>query len=166
MAGRDRCGSDSVEGPLDLVMRGRRQHDVLVGARRRVTAQQRADLDGRLETAQEGKPLLPELLARPARRLEEPLDAILVVDRLRLRAEVEGQQEVIRVAEDARALELAQEVDALGRLRAALRDVAEGDDQARLPTLKVRKSGAERDRVAVHVRDEGDAHEGELTGRR
>lgn len=164
VAGGNHGCVDSFELPFDLLMRGRRQHHGLGGPGRGMTAEQRADRNGRLERAQESETVVSELLARPARRLEKPLTPILVLDRLRLRAELESQQEVVRVAEDARARELADQVDALGRLRPALCDVAERDDQVRLPSLEIGERRSERDRVAVHVGEQGDPHWAELTG--
>ena len=82
----------------------------------------------------------------------------------RFDAEVESNQEVIRIAVDARATELLQQLDALPRLRAALRDVAERDDQIRLTGLQIGERSAEGDRVAVHVRDECDSHSEQLMG--
>ena len=89
------------------------------------------------------------------RRLELLLADLLVT-------EVERHEEVIRVAVGAGTAELAQEIDALARLRAALRDVAERDDQIGFMTLQIGERGAERDGVAVHVGDEGDPHTGTL----
>ena len=88
------------------------------------------------------------------RSRELPLGDLLV-------AEVEGHQEVVGVAINARTAELPQQLDALARLWATLRDVAERNDQVRLATcLQVGESRAECDGVAVHVGEEGDAHTG------
>src|ERR671936_612782 len=120
-----------------------------------MTAEQRTGMHRRLEAAEKLEPVLAELLARPMRRRELLLGHLLV-------AEVERNEEVVGVAVDARTAELAQEVDALDRLRAALRDVAERDDQVGLEPLQVAERRAKCDGVAVHVRDEGDAHRGTL----
>lgn len=84
----------------------------------------------------------------------------LILDRLG--AEVERDQEVVGVAEHTLTAELTQELDALERLRAALRDVAEGDDQVGPAILQVGERGAECDRVSVHVGEKGNPHSGEL----
>ena len=81
----------------------------------------------------------------------------------RLRPEVEREEKVVGVAEDARATELAQQVDALSRLRPTLGDVAQRDDQVDVVTLDVGECGAESDGVPVHVGEEGDPHSAELT---
>ena len=149
MTGGDRVGIDE-RNPVRV-----RQHDVLVRRRRRVAAEHAPDLDRRLEAAQELEAVLAELLLRPARCPEQALDILRL-----LRAEVEREQELIRVAEDAGAAELLQQLDALARLRPALRDVAERDDQIGLTILQVGEGGAEGDGVAVHVAEEGDSHTG------
>ena len=79
-----------------------------------------------------------------------------------LAPEVEGDEEVVGIAVDARAVELAQKVDALERLRAALGDVAERDDQVGPLTLQIVEDGAKRNGVAVHVGDKRDPHSAEL----
>ena len=90
------------------------------------------------------------------------MPAFVVLDRLV--AEVEREQEVVGVSEDARAAELAQQLDAFLRLRAALGDVTERDDQVDVVAFDVGKRSAERDGVAVHVGEERDPHSAELTG--
>ena len=121
------------------------------------------DLDGRLEPLQELEAVVAQLLAGPAADLEHPFD-VLGVHRLGLGAEVERKHELVRVPEDAGAVELPQELDALDRLRPALGDVAKRDDQVGLYALEIGERRAEGDRVAVHVREEGDAHRPEITG--
>ncbi len=121
------------------------------------------DLDGRLEPLQELEAVVAQLVARPAADLEYPL-GVLGVHRLGLGAEVERKHELVRVPEDAGAVELPQELDALDRLRAALGDVPERDDQIRLDTLDVRERRAKGDGVAVHVGEESDAHAADTTG--
>jgi hypothetical protein len=66
-------------------------------------------------------------------------------------------------AEDARATELAQQLDALLGLWSALSDVAERDDQVDVVTRDVGERSTERGGVPVHVGEEGDAHSAELT---
>lgn len=141
----------------DPLRRRLRQDDVLVRGRRRMAAEHTTGSDRRLETAEELEPVLAELLARPAPRLEQPLDVLGL-----LGAEVERQQELIRVAEHARTADLAQEIDAFAWLRASLRDVAEGDDQVGIVVLQIDERGAKCDGVAVHVGEESDAHTGTL----
>ena len=99
-----------------------------------MAAEDPLDLDRRLEAAQELEPFRAELRLRPAGRLEQPFLSLLVLDRLV--AEIEGQEEVVRVPEDARAVELAQQVDTFERLRPALRDVAQADDQVDVVLLQ------------------------------
>ncbi len=94
-------------------------------------------------------------------RGEKALTLILLFDLLR--AEVQRQQIVVGVAVHARAVELLQQVDALARLGTALRDVSEGDDQARVAFLQIGENRSERSGVAVHVGDETDSHPLELT---
>jgi hypothetical protein len=65
---------------------------------------------------------------------------------------------VVRVAHDCRTVELAQELEAFGRLRPALRVVAEADDAVDVLLAEVGEHRAERDAVAVDVREQGDAH--------
>ena len=81
----------------------------------------------------------------------------------RLRPELEREEKVVGVAEDAGAIELTQQVDALLRLRPALRDVAERDDQVNVVALDVGERSAKRNGVPVHVGEEGDPHSAELT---
>lgn len=134
---------------------GVRLDDVLVRRRRGVAAQHAAGLHGRLEATQELEPVLAELLARPLRGLDHAVVRLLV-------AEVEGDEDVVGVPVHARAAEILEELDALARLRTALCNVAERDDQVWLALLQVRECSAERDGVPVHVGDEGDAHTGTL----
>ena len=78
-------------------------------------------------------------------------------------AEVERNEDVIRVPVDAPAPELLQQLDALAWLRTTLSDVAERDDQIGLATfLQIGERCPERDGVSVHVGEEGDAHTGTL----
>ena len=114
------------------------------------------ELDRRREAAQEVEPVVTELLTRPARRVEQALATLLVLDRLG--AEIERDEEVVGVAVHTRTTELAQDVDTLARLRPALCDIAERDDQVDIFAPDVLEDGAEGDGIAVHVRDEGDAH--------
>ena len=102
------------------------------------------------------------MLARPTSGLEQPFLSLLVLHRLV--AEIEGEEEVVRVPEDARAAELAQQLDALARLRPALRNVAQADDQVDIALLQIGERCTEGDRIAVHVGKECDSHPGELTG--
>ena len=127
-----------------------------------MAAEDPLDLDRRLEAAEELEPFRAELLLRPAGRLEQPFLSLLVLDRLV--AEIEGQEEIVRVPEDARAVELAQQLDAFERLRPALRDVAQADDQVDVMLLQIGERRTEGDRIAVHVGKECDSHPGELTG--
>ena len=114
----------------------------------------------RLEALEKREPVLSELLPRPARRLEQTSEVLLVLDRLG--TDVERQEEAVRVAEHARTVELAQELDALERLRSSLRDVAERDDQVRPAVLQIGERSPESDGVAVHVGEESDAHSAQL----
>ena len=134
---------------------GVREDDVLVRRRRRVAAEHAACLHGRGEAAQEREAILAELRARPVRCLEHALVGLFV-------AELERNEKVIRVPVDARTSKLLQQRNAFARLRPALGDVAERDDQVGLDVLQVGQSGAEGDGVAVHVGEEGDAHTGTL----
>ena len=65
----------------------------------------------------------------------------------------------VPVAEDHRAAELADALEALVRLRPEA-DVAQADDAVDLVALEVGEDGVERKEVAVDVRDEADAHAG------
>ena len=69
----------------------------------------------------------------------------------------------VPVAEDDRAAELPDAVEALVRLRPEA-DVAEADDPVDLLLLEVGEDGVEREQVAVDVRDEADAHLPSLRG--
>ena len=133
-----------------------RQHHILDRRRRGVAAEHASRPHGRREAAQERKTLVAELGARPMRRLQDALVRLFA-------AEVERNEDVIRVPVDARAAELLQELHALAWLRSALRDVAERDDQIGLATLlQIGERCPERDSVSVHVGEEGDAHTGTL----
>jgi len=77
--------------------------------------------------------------------------------------DLERDEKVVGVPEDARATELAQQIDALPGLRPALGDVAQRDDQVDVVTFDVGERGAESDGVRVHVGEEGDPHSAELT---
>ena len=77
--------------------------------------------------------------------------------------EIERDEVVVGVPVDARAAELAQQVDTFPRLRPALGDVAERDDQVDVVSLDVGERCAERDGIPVHVGEEGDPHSAELT---
>jgi len=153
VSGRNGIG---VERP-DAFRRRARKHDVLVRRRRRMAAEDATGRDGRLEATEEREPILAELLPRPCSGRQEAVDVLGL-----LRAEVEREQELVGVPEDARALELLQQLDALARLRTALRDVAERDDQIRFAPLQIRERGAECDGVPVHVREESGSHTGTL----
>lgn len=122
-----------------------------------MAAENSSRVDRRLEALQEREAVVAQLLARPLRSFELLLGN-------RFAAEVEGNQEVVRIAVDARASELLEQLDTLPRLRASLRDVAERDDQIRLMGLQIGERGTEGDRVAVHVREEGDSHSEQLMG--
>jgi hypothetical protein len=122
-----------------------------------VTAEDASGHNNRLEVTEEREALVAELLPRPFRGRQEAVDVLGL-----LRAEIEREQELVGVPEDARALELLQQFDALARLRAALCDVAERDDQIRLAPLEIRERSTECDGVPVHVREEGDSHTGTL----
>ena len=141
----------------DALRRRARKHDVLVRRRRRMAAEDATGRDGRLEATEEREPILAELLPRPCSRGQEAVDVLGL-----LRAEVEREQELVGVPEDARALELLQQLDALARLRTALRDVSQRDDQIRFAPLQIRERGAESDGVPVHVREESGSHTGTL----
>ena len=79
-----------------------------------------------------------------------------------MRAKIEGEEKVLRVPSHTRTAELTQELDALERLRPALGNVAEGDDQVGPAILQVGERRAERDRVSVHVGEKGNSHSAEL----
>jgi hypothetical protein len=151
VTGRDRVGVNRRDAAAI------REDDVLIGGRRGVAAEDPAGAHRRLEALEELQPVLPELLAGPLRGRDQSLDVLRLFG-----AEVERKQELVRVPEDARTAELLQQRDALARLRPSLRDVAQRDDQVGLSTLQVGKCSAERDGVAVHVGEEGDAHTGTL----
>ncbi len=121
-----------------------RKHDILVRERCRVAADDAASRDCPLEPAEKCEPGVPQLVARPFRSLHDSLVDLLV-------AEIERDEDVIRVAVDAGTGKLLQELDTFAGLWPALRDVPERDDQLRLVVLQVRKGGAERDGVSVHV---------------
>ena len=127
-----------------------------------MAAEDPLDFDRRVEAAEELEPFRAELFLRPPCRLEQPFLSLLVLDRLV--AEIEGQDEVVRVPEDARAVELAQQLDAFERLRPSLRDVTQADDQVDVALLQIGERRTEGDCIAVHVRKECDSHPGELTG--
>ncbi len=129
-----------------------------------MAAQDPLDLDRRLEAAEELEPFRAELLLRPTSGFHQPFLSLLILDRLI--AEIEGQEEVVRVPEDARAVELAQQLDAFERLRPALRDVAQAHDQVDVALLQIGERRTEGDCIAVHVGKECDSHPGELTGTR
>src|SRR5215210_1755673 len=107
------------------------------------------ELDGRGEAAVE----LEQVVG-------EPRSCPLGVCDLRLRhllmAEVERQEEVVRVAVDGGAAEVAEEFEALPRLRAALRMVAQTEDAVVLLSRKVVQHRAKGDAVSVDVREERD----------
>ncbi len=86
---------------------------------------------------------------------------LLVLDGLR--TEVEREQELVRVPEDARTLQLLEQLDALHGLRPTLGDVAQRDDQIDVLPLDIGERGTESDGVSVHVRDERDTHGSQLT---
>ena len=162
MAGGDRGGFDAFQGVIDFCTRSGRQDDVLVRLRRRVAAEDLLDVDRRLEAAEKLETFGAKLFARPASGFEQTLLSLLVLDRLV--AEVEGQEEVVRVPEHAWAVELTQQLDALERLRPALRDIAEGNDQVDVVLLQIGESRPEGDCIAVHVGEKRDSHSTELTG--
>jgi hypothetical protein len=160
VTGGDCIGFDAGEHRLDFLVRRRRENDVLIRARRRVTAQDASGTDGGLEALEECEAVFAELLARPTGPFEESFALFLILDRLG--AEIECEKKVLRVSTDTRTAELTQELDALTRLRPALRDIAEGDDQVGPAVLQVGECCAERDSVSVHVGDESDPHSAEL----
>ena len=158
------AGSDDVAADRNGCGRGRGQDDVRVRVGRRVAADDaravEVDLDRPFETTQEREVGLAELLPRPLSDLEQPPTLVLAD---RLGGDVQREQELVGVPEDAAARQLLQQLDALDRLRPALGDVAERDDQVGLYTLDVRERGAERDSVSVHVREKGHSHPAETT---
>ena len=87
-------------------------------------------------------------------RLQNALVRLLV-------AEVELDENAIRVAVHAGAAEPLQQLDTFAWLRPSLCDVAERDDQVGLATfLQIGERRTEGNGVAVHVGEEGDAHTG------
>ena len=102
----------------------------------------------RLERLDVREPVRAELLARPLADGEQSLGR-------RFLAGVRVEHEGVRVAEHNRAVEPAEERDDLGGLGAALDRVAEADDLIDRSALEVLQHRPERDRVAVHVGDEG-----------
>jgi hypothetical protein len=64
---------------------------------------------------------------------------------------------VIRVAHHDRASQVAETLEALGRLRAALRVIAEADDVVDGLAAEIGEERVEGDRVAVDVREQRDA---------
>ena len=151
-------GRDSVDlERSDLLGRSFGQDDVLVRRRRRVTAEHAPGLHGRAEAAQELEPVLTQLSARPVGGRQQALDVVGF-----LGAQVQREQELVRVAEHARAAELLEQLDALARLWPSLGDVSERNDQLGAATLQIRERSSEGDGVSVHVGEEGDAHTGTL----
>ena len=102
------------------------------------------ELDGRLEAPVEVELLFRELRLRPAGSLELSLCHGLV-------ARVQCEQEVVGVAHHGRALEIAEPLQALRRLRASLRVVAEADHEVDPLLVEVGEKRVERDRVSVDV---------------
>src|SRR5512132_111214 len=140
----------------ELLLFHPRAGDLVTRARRRMEGEQRAafaevDLDGRLKAAVEGEQVLRELRLRPLRVLDLRLRELF-------RTRIEGEEEMVGVAHHRRTVELAQELEAFGRLRAALCVVAEADDSVDVLLLEVGQHCAERDAVPVDVREQGDAH--------
>jgi hypothetical protein len=88
--------------------------------------------------------LVRELRVRPTGSLELGLCHGLV-------ARVQCEQKVVGVAHHGRALEIAKPLQALRRLRASLRVVAEADDVVNVLPVEVGEEGVERDRVSVNV---------------
>ena len=129
---------------IRLVARSRRPVE---GEQRPATAE--VELDGRLEAAMELEQLGRESGLRPASGLE-----LLLGDRFL--AGVECEQEVVGVSHHGRAAELTQPLEALRRLRAALRVVAEADDAIDVLLDQVGEERVERDRVAVDIREDRD----------
>ena len=126
-----------------------------------MTAEHVAGSHGRLEVLQKSQPVFAELRAGPVGRIEQALSALVVFHGVC--SEIERNEEVVGVPVDARAAELAQQVDAFPRLRPALGDVAERDDQVDVVSLDIRERCAESDGVSVHVGEKGDPHPAELT---
>ena len=126
-----------------------------------MTAENASGADGGLEAFKGCEAVLAELLARPTGSFEQlfPLGLVL----LRVRTQIEREEKVLGVPPDTRAPEFAQQLHALARLRSSLRDVPERDDQIGLAVLQIGERSPESDGVAVHVRDEGDAHSAQLT---
>src|SRR3954470_24103809 len=113
-------GGDGISAErADAFRRRARKDDVLVRRRRRVTAEDASGRNSRLEGTEEREPLVAELLARPFRGRQEAVDVLGL-----LRAEIEREQELVGVPEDARALELLEQFDALARLRKASQPTA------------------------------------------
>lgn len=99
----------------------------------------------------------------PKRDFELVADDRVLAPRQERHGVIECEQKLVRVPGDTRTIELAQQVDAFLRLRAALGDVAERDDQVDVVPLDVGERCAERNGVSVHVREESGAHSAELT---
>jgi hypothetical protein len=71
---------------------------------------------------------------------------------------LQRQQALVGVAEHARPAELAQAVENLGWLRTALGDVTEANNLVEPLAFEALNEGLERDRIAVHIRDDPDPH--------
>jgi hypothetical protein len=65
---------------------------------------------------------------------------------------------VVGIAHHGRTIELAQELEAFGRLRPALRVVAEADDPVDVMRGEIGKHRSECDTVPMHVGEQRDAH--------
>jgi hypothetical protein len=87
---------------------------------------------------------------RPAGVLHLSLGELLL-------ARIERQQEVVRVPHHCRAAEVAEQLEALGRLWPCLGVVSEADDVVDVPRAQIREHRAERDGVPVDVGEEGEA---------
>lgn len=162
VADGNRVRLDALERAYDFGGRRRRKDHVLVRLRRRMAAEQPADFNRRLEPTKKRQPVFADLLARPAQCLQHSVALLLVVDLLG--AEIERDKKVVGVSAGALTTELTEKLHALTRLRSALGDVAQRDDQVDVLAFNVRERSSERNRIAVHIREEGGSHPAELMG--
>lgn len=76
----------------------------------------------------------------------------------RLGAGVAREHVPVGIAHHDGAVERAQPLQALDRLRPALNHVTQADEPIDRPPLEIGQEGVERDRVAVDVGEEADPH--------
>ncbi len=157
MAAREQVDAGAAEEAFHVAVSCLGQQDVVVGVRRAVErAERQPSFELDIEGGEKGADLLEVARLEPA---ERPLAALelRLGDRLG-RVGRHLEQERVGVAEDHRPAEPGEPVEHLGRLRAALRDVAETDDLTDAEPLELSDDHRKRGVVAVNVRDERDGH--------